>query len=471
MAAEILKYSVPSNSVISVFLKKSKDLIVADLAITAIGCTYMNLDYKSPIERIGKIINTVRPLLVITDSQGFALLKSIPYEILSVLTIPESDDEVFTPEPMEENPGRDRLQQIIDTDPYCLINTSGSTGTPKSVVLNHRSFFDFVDWSATTIGINGEEVVGSLSPAIFDIFSYELCMLALKGSTIYLIDDRLSPYPAKILEALEKQQVSFIFWVPTIMVNIANLGLLERFSLPDLKMVWFAGEVFPTPHFNKWYDRLVHTKFVNLYGPIEITLDCTYYQVTGRIPDDQPIPMGLPCRNTALLVLNDDGREVDEGEVGELYVRGTSLAMGYYNNPDQTAKTFVNNPINKCYPEIIYKTGDLVACHEGLYYFKGRADTMIKHLGYRIELAEIEHAILASMHEVKNVCVIYAAERKEIIAYCEMSMDLTLQDFRTRLGKSLPNYMLPGKLVCVDHMPMNTNGKIDRLYFKKLSQQ
>lgn len=469
MASRILDSQTPVNSVIGVLLKKSYELVVADLAITAVGCAYMNLDYKSPVERLGKVINTVRPSLLITDTQGLGFLEKVLDGTL-VLVISDSDDAVHR-QLLSENWVQERLRDIIDTDPYCLINTSGSTGTPKSVVLNHRSFVDFVEWSSVTLGINGEEVIGSLSPAIFDIFSYELCMLIFKGSTIYLIDDRLSPYPAKILEVLEKQRVSFIFWVPTIMVNIGNLGLLERFLLPSLKMVWFAGEVFPTVHFNKWFDRLPHTKFVNLYGPIEITLDCTYYLVTDRIPDDQPIPMGTACRNTALLILKEDGSKALEGEIGELYVRGTSLAMGYYNNPEQTAKAFVNNPLNKSYPEVIYKTGDMVKRHNGLYYFKGRADTMIKHLGYRIELTEIEHSILSVMDEVKNVCVVYAAERKEIIAYCESSDGLTFQDLRTRLRSNLPAYMIPAKLVQVDQMPMNPNGKIDRLHFKNLSQQ
>lgn len=471
MAGRILENPVQVNSVIGVLLKKSHALVVADLAITAVGCAYMNLDYKSPAERIGKIINTVHPSLVITDAQGLTLLEAIPDLQISVLVISSSEDNTVLLRSTNGNPGQKRLQGIIDADPYCLINTSGSTGVPKAVVLNHRSFVDFVDWSATTLGVDGKEVVGSLSPAIFDIFSYELCMLAFKGSTVYLIDDRLSPYPTKILEALEKHRVSFIFWVPTIMVNIANLGLLEHFLLPDLKMVWFAGEVFPTTHFNKWFDRLPCTRFVNLYGPIEITLDCTYYLVTDRIPDNQPIPMGLPCRNTDLLVFKEDGNEAQDGEIGELYVRGTSLAMGYFNNPEQTAKAFVSNPLNKNFPETIYKTGDLVTRLNGLYYFKGRADTMIKHLGYRIELAEIEHVILASMDEVKNVCVVYATELKEIIAYCEMTQSLTFQDFRTRLRKSIPAYMIPGKLVPVDKMPMNSNGKIDRLHLKKMSQK
>ena len=469
LAGVLLQKAVAPNAVIAVLLKKSFRVVVADFAITGVGCAYMNLDVKSPAARIGKILEVVRPAIVITDAQGLALLEQIAGCDVPVLDLDGFDLLGMAATASARNPDESRLTSIIDTDPYCIINTSGSTGVPKGVVLNHRSFIDFVQWSADALDVDGSEVVGSLSPVIFDIFSYELCMLAFKGSTLCLIDERLSPYPVKILEVLEKDRVNYIFWVPTIMVNIANMGLLERFSLPDLRMVWFAGEVFPTVHFNKWFDRFSGVRFVNLYGPIEITLDCTYYVVKDRIPDDQAIPMGYACRNTALLVLNEGGTEAHDGQIGELYVRGTSLAMGYYNNPEQTTGAFVQNPLNQSYPEIIYKTGDLVMRQDGLYHFKGRSDTMVKHLGYRIELADIEHSILSAIEAVRNVCVVYSHSRKEIIAYCELREPLTLKAFRSGLGQTLPAYMIPGRLVEVEQMPMNANGKIDRLHFKRLT--
>lgn len=465
LASALLRRAIPTNAVVAVLLKKSFRAVVTDLAISGVGCAYMNLDVKSPSARLSQILDVIKPALVITDALGLDLLKQTPELTIPVLNL---DEMVSVDTECVRNPGESRLASLIDTDPYCVINTSGSTGIPKGVVLNHRSFIDFMHWSIYELDINGSEVVGSLSPTIFDIFSYELCMLVFKGSTLCLIDDRLTPYPAKILEVLQRNRVSYIFWVPTIMVNIANMGLLEKFTLSDLKTVWFAGEVFPTVHFNKWFDRFPDVRFVNLYGPIEITLDCTFHVVRERIPDSLPIPMGQPCRNTGLMVLNDDGSETPDGQVGELYVRGTSLAMGYYNNPEQTARTFVQNPLNKNYPEIVYKTGDLVVRLGGVYHFKGRADTMIKHLGYRIELADIEHAIFSAIPAVRNVCVVYSQSRKEIVAYYESSEGLTLQSFRGALAQKLPAYMIPGRIHEVEKMRMNPNGKIDRLHFKRL---
>lgn len=463
--------ALPSNSVIAVLLKKSAYAVIADLSITGVGCAYMNLDVKSPPSRIEKILNTVSPVMVITDIDGMSLLNRISQFNIPVTIIDEV--ELLSLEgPFEIGDlSSTHLNSILDVDPYCVINTSGSTGTPKSVVLNHRSFIDFMNWSEREFGAKRDEVVGSLSPIIFDIYSYELCMLIFWGATLRLIDERLAPYPGKILEILERDKVSFIFWVPTIMVNIANLGLLDKFSLSNLRMVWFAGEVFPTIHFNKWYDQFPGVCFVNLYGPIEITLDCTYFIVKERISDDRPIPIGVACHNTGLLILNNDGQETGDGEVGELYVRGTSLAMGYYNNPEQTAKAFIQNPVNSSYPETVYKTGDLVERRNGLLYFKGRADTMIKHLGYRIELAEIEKAILVAIPQITNCCVIYSYARKEIVAYCECIELLDHKAFRSSLVNELPSYMIPGSMILVADMPMNANGKIDRLYFKGLTDQ
>jgi acyl-coenzyme A synthetase/AMP-(fatty) acid ligase len=254
------------------------------------------------------------------------------------------------------------------------------------------------------------------------------------------------------------------------MVNIANMDLLSTYSLNDLKTIWFAGEVFPTKQFNYWFDKLPQRKFVNLYGPIEITLDCTYYIIEEKVPDSEPLPIGFPCRNTDVLILKDEDKLAEIGEVGELCVRGTSLAMGYYNNPEKTAAAFVQNPLNKCYPETIYRTGDLVYKNlKGEIMFKGRKDSLIKHLGYRIELGEIEHVIINTLKLVENGCVVYNFLKKEIILFYESKEEISAQAMRTAIGTVFPKYMIPHRFTRVEQMQRNTNGKIDRLYFNEIA--
>jgi acyl-coenzyme A synthetase/AMP-(fatty) acid ligase len=288
-----------------------------------------------------------------------------------------------------------------------------------------------------------------------------------KGSTMVLIPDSLAPFPIKILEILENDNVTFLFWVPTIMVNIANMGLLDKIQLPSLKTVWFAGEVFPTKQFNYWKKNLNSCLFANLYGPIEITLDCTYFIVNREIPDDEPLPIGVACRNTDILILNDEDKLAKKNQEGELCVRGTSLAMGYYNNPEKTSLAFVQNPLNKSYPEIIYRTGDIVSLNDkDEIIFKGRKDSLIKHLGYRIELGEIEHIIVNSLKIAKNGCVVYNIKKKEITLFYEASNEIPVTEFKKKLAIALPKYMIPTAYFFMEELPRNTNGKIDRLFLK-----
>lgn len=430
------------NKPIAVYLPKSIDCIIADLAIIYSGNIYMNLDVKLPISRLENIINQIQPVLIIKS--GDCQLKG---QKLSI------DKFVF---------GRERhdlLSKIrdshIDTDPLCIINTSGSTGTPKGVVLNHRSFIDFCEWSKSTFNIGGNEIIGSLSPTVFDIFSYELCLL-MQGSTLVLIPDSFTKFPVDILDLLVKHKVSFIFWVPTIMVNIANMDLLAG-KVSFLENVWFAGEVFPTKQFNYWRNHLPEVQFVNLYGPIEITLDCTYFVVDREFQDNEPLPIGIPCKNTDILILDENNEPSDEGE---LCVRGTSLAMGYYNNPEKTAEVFVQNPLNNSYPELIYRTGDYVSKNErGELMFKGRRDTLIKHSGYRIELTEIEH-VINSLGIEGAVC--YDYKTKELVLFHIINFDTNL------IRIFLPKYMMPTKYILLSELPMNTNGKIDRLKLNEM---
>ena len=458
------------NRPIAMFMPKSAEALQTDLAITYSGNTYMNLDVKNPAERLGNILALIQPAAVITNNRFKSIIEPIAGNSIKVINIDETSGNTDAP---SADWFLNYIDNLIDTDPYCIINTSGSTGTPKGVVLNHKSFIDFMAQTFDEYRFSENDVIGSLSPVVFDIWSYEMCLLMGKGACIVVIPDTYSAFPVKILQLMQQHSVSYIFWVPTIMVNIANMGLLQQVDLPSLRLCWFAGEVFPTKQFNIWRHSLPQTTFANFYGPIEITLDCVYYTIDREIADDEPIPIGKPFRNTDILILDEHNQNITESnKEGELCIRGTSLAMGYYNNPEKTADAFVQNPLNHSYPEIIYRTGDMVFINNrSEIVFKGRKDSLIKHMGYRIELGEIEHVIINTLKLVKNGCVVYNHQRKEITLYYEAENELTAAEFRKSIGNTLPKYMIPVVYHHLAELKRNTNGKIDRLYYNKLVEE
>jgi len=191
-------------------------------------------------------------------------------------------------------------------------------------------------------------------------------------------------------------------------------------------------------------------------------VDCTYYIVERDFSDDEKLPIGFPCRNTDILILNEQNQPAKADELGELCVRGSSLALGYWNAPDKTAVAFVQNPLNPRYPERIYRTGDLVYRNAlGEIIFVGRKDFQIKHQGYRIELGEIELAA-TTLDLLRNVCVLYNEAWKEITMFYEADQDLLPARIREHMSARLPKYMLPTAFHRLAKMPLNANGKTDR---------
>ena len=460
LATALLERLPVSGQPVAVLLPKCAEVVFADLGILYAGGFYTNLDSKSPAQRLRNILENLKPGVIVTSrtlGQALIALGVDEAQILHVETIMAPGARI---DPEAIHACRSR---VLDLDPLCIINTSGSTGTPKGVVLHHRGTIDFMDGVFQHLGVDGSERIGSLSPFHFDIFTLELWLCLAKGATLVIIPEALAAFPAQLVGFLAGQRISFIFWVPTIMVAISNQGLLDKFDLDALRSVWFAGEVFPTRHFNAWRRRLPGARFINLYGPIEIHVDCTWYVVDREFADDEPLPIGHPCPNTDILVLDEQDRPCTGETPGELCVRGTSLAHGYWNDPDRTARAFALNPLQQHYPERIYRTGDLVYRNPRReLMFVGRKDYQIKHLGYRIELGEIEHQVLA-IPGVANACVLYQAARKEITLFYEAANDaLTPALIRQKLADIFPKYMWPTVFHRLPELPRNPNGKIDR---------
>jgi amino acid adenylation domain-containing protein len=464
-AAQIVRETPATNRPIAVYLPKSAQTIVADLAILYSGNCYTNLDVKSPPARTKAILANVAPQLVITSREYRDQMVALGVPDRHVLLLDEALDRPVGEERAELACRRARA---IDTDPVCIINTSGSTGIPKSVAMHHRSIIDFIDWVTDRFDFCETDSIGSLSPFYFDIFTLELFVSLLSGATLCLVPDGLSAFPLRLLQFLSEKRITFIFWVPSIMVQIANTGTLCQVDLACLKKVFFAGEVFPTKPFNDWRRHLPHALFVNLYGPIEITVDCTYFVVDREFDDSEPLPIGVPCRNTQILILKAENQLAGPNETGEICVRGSSLALGYWNNPERTAAAFVQNPLRTAYPEPIYRTGDLGFWNDrGEIMFVGRKDYQIKHLGYRIELGEIENA-LGCIEAINEACVLYHKEAQAITLFFTSHESLSPAQIRQQLAARLPKYMLPTVFRQLDEMPHNPNGKIDR---QRLSDQ
>lgn len=454
-----------TKQVIAVLIPKSIDSITADIAITYSANAYMNVDIKNPVQRIQSIYNTIKPSLAIAN-------KNTPQEVLAVF----SDIPVLFLESLNELPSlltneKKSISQIAEktltTDLLCIINTSGSTGVPKGVAMPQIGFMDYIQSVVHAELVGKREIMASLSPAIFDHHSYEVTSIMMLGSTLLLIPDQLASFPLRMLELMQKYKATYLFWVPTIMVNIANMDLLSQIALPDLSTIWFAGEVFPTAKCNYWRKYLPTAKFVNLYGPTEIFVDCTYFVMSRELEDKEPIPIGIALPNTEILLLKDGNTLAQNSEDGEICVLGCGLAYGYYNNPEKTSEVFVQNPLNSSYPEIIYRTGDIGAYNEyGEILFKGRKDSLIKHSGYRIELGEIENTIIGSKINIQNCCALYSLEDKKIILVYETTEEILEKELRKQLNRILPRYMVPTAFVCMKELPRNVNGKIDRLKLK-----
>ena len=460
LSSQIGNHLQLSGAPIAVFMPKCAEVIISNLAILYSGNFYTNFDFNSPKDRLKTLIESISPKIIITNQEGLSLLKE--FHLLDFILVMNVEEALIDKALYSTSVISNIMAIKIDTDPACIISTSGSTGIPKSVVLSHRNIIDFIDWCIDTFTFNQSDVIGSLSPFHFDIYILELFVSLSQGSVMHIIPPKESTFPADLVNFLLINSVTFIFWVPTIMVNISNLDILDVIKLSKLKKVFFAGEVFPAKHLNYWRTKLPDAEFVNLYGPIEIAVDCTYYVVNRFFEDGESVPIGKPCRNTDIIILDSNNKSVKDGGQGELCVRGSSLSLGYFNNLDQTNKVFVQNPLINSYPEKIYRTGDLVYKNtHGEIMFVGRKDFQIKHMGYRIELLEIELAAL-SMHEVKNACILYNNALKQIIMVYESDRELSDTSIRLKLSSKLPKYMLPTKIKKVGLIPRNSNGKIDR---------
>lgn len=444
-----------------VYLPKGINALTCYMGTMYAGSPYVPVDVAIPMPRLEKIIASLAPCFVVTNVEMAANLDacdtgSAVICMYGELAAERADDGLIAM----------ALDRVVDSDPIYIMFTSGSTGTPKGVTIPHRGIIDYARWVAGTFGFDGSTVMASQAPFYFDNSTFDIYGCLQSGGKLVLTPESLFLFPLKLPQFLEENDITSIFWVPTVMINVANSGALAGCSLPKLKTVAFCGEVMPNKQLNIWRKHLPHCTYANLYGPTEITDVCCYYIVDKPFSDSAPLPIGRACENMRVLILAPDGRQARVGEQGELCVIGSAVALGYWNAPDLTQKAFVKNPLAGAYPEIMYRTGDLAYMSEdGLIMFLGRRDNQIKLKGNRIELGEIEVAAMC-VEGVENACAIFDEDRQEIALFVETQGTLPKRRFNLELKKYIPQYMLPSNLVAMEKLPHTANDKIDRVYLR-----
>ncbi|MEZ2415486.1 amino acid adenylation domain-containing protein [Muriicola sp. E247] len=460
IATHITKETNAINKPVAIYLPKANETLASFIGTLYSGNCYTPLDTKNPLPRIEAILRALHPACIITNDKYITQLKELnldfPIINLDELEKGEDVDEKFN------------YIKCIDTDPAYILHTSGSTGVPKGVVISHLSIIDYINWVVDTFDITENEKVGNQTPFIFDMSTLDIYLMIFKGATLYLIPEQKFIFPATLLDYINENKINFIFWVPSVYVNIANLKLFTSIKIPTVKKVLYGGEVMPPKHLNYWIRNLnKNVIYGNMYGPTEITGTCVYHIVSDTVDEDESLPIGKPCRNTDILVLNEKDELCQVGEKGELCVRGSSLALGYWNNLEKTNAVFVQNPLNNAVPERIYRTGDIVYLNEkGEYIYIGRKDFQIKLSGYRIDLGEIEHHIL-SVFDTINAGVFFDKAKNEIVLIYESEKEIPVKDFRLKLTKVLSKHMIPSKYIKMDILPKSTTGKIDRALLNK----
>lgn len=460
LASRISQINATVNRPVAIYLPKCNDALVSAMATLYSGNCYAPLDVKTPMPRLKAILQALGPSSIVTNVDNLENLKKCKLDFPIIDIDQLKFDEAVSDEL--------NFLKCIDTDPAYILHTSGSTGLPKGVVISHRSIIDYMSWAVDAFNITEVEKIGNQTPFIFDMSTLDIYLMVFKGATLYLIPEHKFIFPATLLDYINHHQINLIFWVPSVLVNVANLRLLDTMKIPSVKKVLFGGEVMPSKHLNYWIQNLdKDVIYGNLYGPTEITGTCSCHIVDENFRDDEPLPIGRACRNTDILILNENDEQCVIGETGELCVRGSSLALGYWNNPEKTNKVFVQNPLNKSFNDKIYRTGDIVYLDEDeVLMYIGRKDFQIKLNGYRIDLGDIEHTILSTFDTI-NAGVFFNQAKKEIILIYESENEISAREFRTKLSGVLSKHMIPTKYVKMDPLPKSPTGKINRSYLNE----
>jgi amino acid adenylation domain-containing protein len=484
LAAHLIRAGVHSGERVGIWLNKSIHAIVSIYAILKAGAAYVPLDPIAPIKRTMYILSDCQVRCLITTQERLAFLDESFLQDLrpallvladSVVTrpLPAGIPLLVWPEALRAAPRYDSSQaKPINPDQLAyILYTSGSTGSPKGVMLSHRNGRVFVDWAHQSFRLSANDRLSSHAPFHFDLSILDIFGAASAGATLVLVPENQPGLGVALVRLVVEEAISVWYSVPTALIRMLGANNSMLLASSRLRVVLFAGEVFPIKHLRRLRAAVPGAELYNLYGPTETNV-CTFYQVTD---DDvapirtQPVSIGQDCSYAKSFIMDDSGMPLDptDSAEGELCVGGDSVMLGYWGDPIKTAQRLIPCPESLASSAYAYRTGDIVRRDSrGNYLFMGRRDHMVKSRGYRIELGEIEAALLS--HEGVHEAAVIAIPNTEIGAQLEgyiiphHGVELVESDLRQHCLHMLPRYMLPERFHLVQSFPRTSTGKTDR---------
>ena len=469
---------------VGIYVHKSLASILSVFGIMKAGGVYVPLDPNAPAKRLAYITRNCDIKALLTSTVQVGNLQQFFSEGTPLCNILMTDDQkpVELEFPKEVNlipwstvllqdPGPLAPSGTIETDLAYILYTSGSTGEPKGVMISHRTIFTFINWCSDHFQITPDDRVTSHAPLHFDLSTFDVYATIQAGATVVLVPEKLSVFPVRLVQLLQEEGITVTYLVPSILSMMVNYGKLYAHDMSKLRLILFAGEVFPIKYLRELVAAIPHADYYNLYGPTETNV-CTYYKVQPHDLEPertQPVPIGIACENMEVFAVGDDGQLVTvKGKEGELWARGSCVAQGYWGDAEKTARNFVPNVHQPNYEEVVYRTGDIVTLHDdGVnWVYIGRRDHMIKSRGYRIELGEIEAAFY-SHQGVKEVAAVaipddIVGNRIKAFVVPMNQNGLTVKELETHAAQKLPRYMVPESIEFRDELPKTSTGKINR---------
>ena len=447
---------------VAVLVDRTAITLLGFFASLEAGCSYVPIDVKMPADRMDDILSQIKPSAILFAEKDRKVADRISSFAPTVCT-----------EEAMETAADDTLlvsvrEKVLDIDPAYMIFTSGSTGKPKGIAISHRSLIDFTEWMTEYCGITEDCIMGNQAPFYFDLSVKDIYQTLKNGCTTYILPKKVFLFPMLLVDHINGHGVNTLIWATSAFRLAADSGVFEKKTPDGVRKIILGGESLQAHHVNLWKKAVPSVEIINLYGPTEVTVDCTMFRLTRDYADDEVIPIGKACRNMEVMLLDDDLRPVPAGESGEICVRGAGLALGYFGDPEKTSAAFVQNPLNPYYPDRIYRTGDIGKLDDdGNIIYLCRRDGQIKHMGYRIELGEIETAVNAVAGVDSAICF-FDKDEDYIICCVQSTLDTTDAAYLTAGVKDrLPKYMMPNVWRVYKRMPSNANGKIDRVAMKE----